>query len=338
MTNGNRPIPLSSELARAAFAEHGTYAAAAKALGSHESSVRRACKRGKPALVADTIETESETIEELLDSRSKQFTAKQRLADLGYERTVRVPLAGPIGILHLGDPHLDDDGCDLPLLRRHVELVNATDGLYGATVGDMTNNWVGRLGRLYAHQGTTTKDAWRLAEWLVTSMDWLYLVRGNHDAWSGDGDPLDWITRHRVPVDAAHDARIKLVWPDQSEARIWARHDFPGRSQWAKSHGQAKAAVIGGYPADLLISGHRHQWESRTTERAGGSVFHAVQVGSYKRQDEYAAQLGFPETHHGAAVLTIIDPSKHGPGRVQVEWDIESGAEYLKWLRTKSRK
>lgn len=337
MTLDNRTV-LSPEVAKAAFAEHGTYTKAAKVLGVHEASVRRACKRASAELVAAELPTDADTLEELLDARSKAFTSKQRLHDLRYERVVFIPIEGPIGILHLGDPHIDDDGCDLPLLRRHVELVSETEGLYGATVGDMTNNWVGRLGRLYAHQRTTAKDAWRLAEWLVDSMSWLYIVRGNHDAWSGDGDPLDWITRNRVPVDAAHDARIKLVWADGSEARIWARHDFPGRSQWAKSHGQAKAAVIGGYPADVLISGHRHQWEHRTTERAGGSVFHAVQVGSYKRQDEYAAQLGFPETHHGAAVLTIIDPSKHGPGRVRVEWDIESGVEFLKWLRAQNRK
>ena len=324
-----------AEIKAAVSKAGGNAREAGAALGLHERSVRRRLRNMKAPLVADKLPEEGLSVEALLDQRCKAFTMKNKAAEAAYERTVRVPLTGPIGILHLGDPHLDDDGCDLPLLRRHVELVQKTEGLYGATVGDMLNNWVGRLGRLYAHQGTTAKQGWQLTEWLVQSMDWLYLVRGNHDAWSGDGDPLDWITRGHVPVDAAYDARIRLVWPNGEDARIWARHDFPGRSQWAKSHGQAKAAVLGGYPADLLISGHRHCWESRMAERAEGSVYQAVQVGSYKRHDSYSAQLGFPDTKHGAAVLTIIDPSNKGPGRVRVEWDIEAGVEYLNWLRAR---
>jgi hypothetical protein len=34
-------------------------------------------------------------------------------------------------------------------------------------VGDTTNNWTGRLARLYADQSTSAAQAWRIAEWLV---------------------------------------------------------------------------------------------------------------------------------------------------------------------------
>lgn len=290
----------------------------------------------KKGLLADPTPSADEPLNELIARREKDF-ARRHLAHLAsFERTIRAPDARPVGLIHHGDPHLDDDGCDLTLLQANVKMAAKTDGMYSCTVGDMQNNWVGRLGRLYAHQNTTTRDSWRLTEWFIQAQKWAYLVRGNHDAWSGDGDPLDWIVRSAgIAVDAAHDARFRIVWPGNAQVRVWARHDFPGRSMWAKSHGQARAAVMGGYPADVVISGHRHCWESRQAERGDGSVYHAIQVGSYKTHDSYAAQLGFPDTKHGAAVVTVFDPRQVGPGRVQVFWDVATGCDYLRWIRSR---
>jgi hypothetical protein len=139
-----------------------------------------------------------------------------------------VTIDGPIGIAHFGDPHVDDDGTNLPLLEAHLKIVNKTEGLFAGNVGDYTNNWIGRLARLWAQQSTSAKDAWQLCEWLIGACDWLYLIGGNHDAWSGDGDPLDWITSQAGALYEPHGARLGLELPAKRTIRINARHDFKG--------------------------------------------------------------------------------------------------------------
>ena len=53
---------------------------------------------------------------------------------------------------------------------------------------------IGRLQALYGQQSTSAKESWRLTEHFVNH-EWLYLVAGNHDVWSGDYDPLEFIMR-----------------------------------------------------------------------------------------------------------------------------------------------
>ena len=128
-------------------------------------------------------------IADLVADRKRRFELRSAHEDARKLIPVTVRSLQPIGILHFGDPHIDDDGSDISLLEEHARLVRETPGLYGATVGDITNNWIGRLAHLYSQQSTTACEAWRLAEWFIGEVrDWLYLVGGNHDAWSGAGD------------------------------------------------------------------------------------------------------------------------------------------------------
>ena len=128
-------------------------------------------------------------VEQLVEHRIKQFTKKAAHADATRAISVRIKIPGPIGILHFGDPHVDDDGTDLALLRAHSDLTHV-EGVFGANVGDTTNNWVGRLAKLYAEQSTSASQAWKLAEWFIGRTRWLYMIGGNHDGWSGAGDPI----------------------------------------------------------------------------------------------------------------------------------------------------
>ena len=49
-------------------------------------------------------------VEELLIRRKKQFQKKAVAKDARKLINVKVNMDGPIGILHFGDPHVDDDG------------------------------------------------------------------------------------------------------------------------------------------------------------------------------------------------------------------------------------
>jgi hypothetical protein len=68
-----------------------------------------------------------------------------------------------------------------------------------------------------------------------------------------------------------------------------------------------------------------------------GAISHALRVASYKIHDDYATALGLPDQNISPAVLTIIDPEKeqNDPGMINVFHDVDSGVEFLKFLREK---
>ena len=135
-------------------------------------------------------------IEDLVERRKKQYQKKAAFEEATKLIPVKVKIDGPIGVLVFGDPHVDDDGTDLEALERHARLVAETPGLFAGNIGDTTNNWTGRLARLYAEQSTSAEEASALAEWFVNlTSDWLFIIGGNHDCWTGTGDVMRWITK-----------------------------------------------------------------------------------------------------------------------------------------------
>lgn len=276
--------------------------------------------------------------EDLIQRRTEDFERKKAYEEGRKLIQVGIPITGPIGILHFGDPHLDDDGTDWTTLQKHVRLVQETEGLYCANVGDTRNNWVGRLARLYGQQSTSAKQALTLAKWFVGILEpaWLYMIGGNHDAWSGDDDPMEWIAGQHNALYEPSEARLGLQFPNGRKVIINARHDFAGSSQWNPTHGPMKAAQLG-LRDDILICGHKHQsGYSPLKDPDTGKVCHCIQVASYKVYDRYAREKGFRDQSLSPCVLTVIDPDAENPANlVQVFWDAERGAEYLSWLRGK---
>ena len=271
---------------------------------------------------------------ELLARRKAEFAR----VDAAYESRklvgVRVKLDGPIGIAHFGDPHVDDPGTNIGLLERHIDVVRRTEGMFAANVGDLQNLWVGRLARLYGEQSTSARESWTLTEWLVGSLEWLYLIAGNHDMWAGSGNPLEWMIRTQPGVIEPHGARLSLRFPNGREVRINARHDFRGHSMWNTVHGAAKAAQMG-WRDHILTCGHTHTAGYQPVKcPATGMISHAIRVASYKTHDRYASQLGLPDQNITENVVTVIDPdATHERRLVTVFLDPEEGAEFLTWKR-----
>ena len=88
-------------------------------------------------------------IDEIISHRKKQYNQKLKAKKSRKLINIKINQMGPIGILHFGDPHVDDDGTDLAEIYSLCNLVNKTDGLFGGNLGDIQNNWVGRLQALY---------------------------------------------------------------------------------------------------------------------------------------------------------------------------------------------
>jgi hypothetical protein len=244
----------------------------------------------------------------------------------------------PIGITHFGDPHVDDPGCDIRRLQSDLDIVRDTDGLYAGSVGDMQNNWVGRLAHLYSQQTVTAEESWVLVEWLITQYPWMYLIGGNHDAWSGAGDPLLWICRQANEHMHYYGARFELTFPNGRQVRINARHDFKGTSQWNTVHAASKAAMLG-FRDHILTCGHTHQSGYAiiaSPDRRERIISHCIRVASYKVYDKFAEANNLYGHYIAPNCTTIINPySTTEEGLVTAFWDLQAAADYLIYLRRK---
>ena len=283
----------------------------------------------------DELPDDGPDLDELLARRRKDYARKNTAAQARKLIPIRITCDGPIGIAHFGDPHVDDDGTNIGLLEDHVALVNQTDGLFASNVGDYRNNWIGRLARLWAQQSASGRDALVLARWLLESMDWLYLVGGNHDAWSGDDDPIAWIAEQTNALHQAHACRIELQFPNGKRVRINARHDFKGHSIYNTAHGPAKAAQMG-WRDHMLTCGHTHVSGYQVLkDPSNGLISHALRVASYKIHDRYAIEGGLPDQNIFMCPVTIIDPSRSDddPRLITTIFEPETGADFLTFLR-----
>lgn len=326
---------------------NGNQVQAAKYLGLERETFRSRMKVAKAKMAEGTLRSEkpfecpvlpdgSPDADELIARRKRDFDRTRIAKSARKLIPIKVKTDGPIGIVHFGDPHVDDDGTDIGLLQDHVRIVNKTEGLFGANLGDLQNNWIGRLARLYAEQSTSHSDAWVLTEWLVKSVQWLYLVAGNHDCWSGVGDPLKWIARQSNNPLEYHGCRLNLVFPNDRAVRINARHDFAGHSMWNPAHGPMKA-VQGGWRDHILTCGHKHVSfvGGPLKDPASGLLSWAIRCAGYKTYDRYAEERGLPDQNAFPACTTIIDPqyADDDPRLITVICDVAEAADYLKFKR-----
>jgi len=279
-------------------------------------------------------------VTELIERRKAAFARKDEAVQARKLIPVKVRSSEPIGVTLLGDPHVDDDGTDLGQLERDIRVIQKTDGLFAACIGDIQNNWVGRLAKLYGEQETTASQAWQLVEWFVEELSghWLFMVQGNHDHWSGSGDPLRWIQRQAgVSLTGDHTVRVALRFGNGVEVRVAARHDWPGNSMWNPSHGQLRAAALTHHD-HIIVSGHKHTGGYQMLRiPSTGMLAHLLQLGSYKIHDAYADALGLPSRLIAPSATAIIDPTASELGQVRIEHDIEAAADYLTWLRKRRR-
>ena len=139
---------------------------------------------------------------------------------------------------------------------------------------DHTDNWIGRLQAEYAKSEASAKQGFQFAEWFIKKIKPLVIIRGNHDAWSGQGDPLEYIHQAGSMYEQWK-ALVELQWPNGRKAVLDIAHDHVGTSQFHPLHGQVRQARFkrSSINADLFIAGHRHTWGLMTTEIQGRVVW-----------------------------------------------------------------
>lgn len=311
---------------------HGNLREAEAATGIPKSTLHDRMKRWKSSQydIPDRPEPDL-PIEEIVEHLHSRF--KKRKENKQSKKWININMQSdkPIGLLWLGDPHIDDNHCDWDALKAHLSIIKENHNVFGCSLGDYQNNWVGRLSRLYSEQDTSHKTAWRLVEWLIQEMNPMILIGGNHDMWSGAGDPLKWMMRgHGVIED--WEARIQINFPNGKHCRIHAAHDMPGHSQWNALHAQTKMARFKGN-ADLYISGHRHNWALAQIENVEAErPIWLARARGYKYHDTYAFVKGFEQQSFGQSIMQVIDPTADNPmSFTQCFADPADGADYLRF-------
>lgn len=285
--------------------------------------------------VPNLLNNPDEPIEELVNRLTTHFKRTKLHQEEKRWRQIDVHTDEPIGLAWLGDPHIDDPHCDWVTLRRDLNIIKTTKGLRGCSLGDQTNNWVGRLSRLYENHTVTKQDSWRLVEWLIREMNPLLLIAGNHDMWSGNSDPVKWMMR-KHQIYETWQARLELNFPNGKKVKIIASHDFPGHSMWNNLHGQMKAAKFLS-TAHLYIAGHKHNWALQQMELPENDMcVWLARARGYKFYDEHAMRYGFEEQQYGHSICTIINPQATNKTDLMICFaNLEEGADYLTWKRNK---
>lgn len=292
----------------------------------------------EPQFEAAETPSELPSYEELVATRLKS-TKRKLVAGKARELIdLKVHVRGPYGIALIGDPHIDNPGCNLQLLLDHTDLIARTPGLFAICVGDLQDNWIGRLARLWSGQGISAAESQVLVDGWLRSFQHklLALVLGNHDCWAAGMsglNPTDWI-KAMGTVQDAHGVRLRVTTDGGDVRTINARHDFPGRSQYNAAHGPNKSLLFG-CRDDVAVAGHTHEFgfgvrlnpETRTP-------MHAVRLGSYKHSDEYASQLGLMDNNVTECAVLMVDPAEPDPRhRTWIETNPFRAARVLTQMR-----
>ena len=92
-------------------------------------------------------------VEELIEHRKNRFNKQREALQAREWMRFDMNFDGPYALAFVGDPHMDDNGCNWPLLDHHIDIIRNSEGMFGICLGDYTNNWSGYLSqKIHPHQ------------------------------------------------------------------------------------------------------------------------------------------------------------------------------------------
>lgn len=306
-----------------------------------ESGIRGMMKRWEDDDSDFELETPVQTeidIDALISRRIEQFAIKKQIREREQILPVRVKLDGPIGLGFMGDPHIDDDGTDIQQLFEHVDLFGKhNEGLFACNLGDVSNNWIGKLSHLWSEQSTSAAESRALVNEFLGRTNWLFYIHGNHDCWGGGNNLLTQILAQNAAITKEHRVRVGLRLPNGRNVKIHAAHGFRGKSMWSEVYGAARVAQLDGDHHDIYAGGHIHtSGYAHGMRPSSGRMWHAIQVASYKKFDRYADELGLDSKDLYNCPVALIDPeAKSDINFIRWEFDPFEGAERLRWMRSR---
>tara|TARA_R110000751_G_scaffold64835_1_gene132958 strand:+ start:465 stop:1583 length:1119 start_codon:yes stop_codon:yes gene_type:complete len=289
----------------------------------------------KPIFDLPVFPDEDIDVGAILDHLSRRFEKKLENEDAKTWFDVNVRIDGPVGLAVVGDPHLGTH-CNIPLLRRDIDIMANTEGMMAVNIGDTADNW-GRMIYLYAEDDISKPTERKLARWFLrdAGVPWVVWLHGNHDTMHGEFSTfLKTVNVAQIPM-IDWRAKFKLKFPSGGEVKIDAAHNHKGTSIYNRLHGQKRAALFD-EDADIYVAGHHHTWGLTHEELDDGRVVWQARARGYKWIDEYATRHNFHRDEHGSTILFVIDPGEgNAVKRITAFADLEEGADFLTWKRSR---
>lgn len=328
MDNKENPRPLTCECGGSKFTSRG---------GGRWECASCGTTSKKKFVWVDQPKESYRDLDELLEDRIKEEKRTFEADKVNKDLNVNFHHSEPIAIIAFGDPHLDDKGTMMSRVIEDLEYVKKNENVYGVCVGDITNNWVGRLQVKFGEQSTGIAESWMLIEWFCEEIPWLAMVLGNHDKWNDGLSLLKKLTKGKMVQ--ADECSFKLVFSNKQEITVNARHKWRGNSQWNPAHGISKHAQFGN-DYDIILGGHTHV--SAYAQVLGArkrQLSHCIQLASYKALDSYARTEGFKEHNISPSMCLVIDPNaKREEDKVTCTYSIAKGLALHKAILEDYRK
>lgn len=267
-------------------------------------------------------------VEAIREEAARRYRDKARRAHQKAHQRITFP-HGPVCIVFGGDQHIGNAGTDVDRMFSEQEMIRNVPGSYFWQMGDLVDQFI--LGRLIAENwkpSLPVAEQWWLAEEYMNGFaDRLLAVNaGNHDAWAQKASGVDRmrdITPNGVLYDA--DTIRATVEVGEHKYRIWTRHKWRGSSMYNMTHGQERGVRFDSPNFDVYVGAHKHTGAVARELIHAGERKIAIQVGTYKVQDDYALAEGFP-AHDASTVCCLI---LHGDGSFHAMSDLKAALNFM---------
>jgi hypothetical protein len=249
------------------------------------------------------------------------------------QRVARATIQGnlPVGIAHFGDQHTGSWSQEAQRMLEDYKLLADTPGLYANFLGDEIDNFIFNFAKWSSVM--TPDHQLRITKWLCSSIKEkvVSFVLGNHLHWTKKTADID-IAQQLSWLSSAfylgHRGDLHLTVGTETY-HFHLAHRAQGGSALNKSNsGRRTADTIGG--ADVIVEAHLHDpWLHLEYKAHRRQIW--TRVGTYKRDDDYADELGFARAQWDMPMVIAL-PDRH---KLIPFLDFRDGIDTLEFLRSK---
>jgi hypothetical protein len=308
--------------------------------GFPQSSISETVKmlrnEGAVTVTGQTPDDLSEDPMESIEALLKRQERAERLASLKKDQVVAIDSEKPVGVTLFSDIHWGATGLDVKALVADTKMVRDAEGMYAFCLGDLTDNWIGKLAGIAGEQSISIPQEKAAAEWWLEQLSGKMpvVVAGNHDNRTITQSHIDYVhemLRGSQLLYGKDEVRFTLNVGDG----VWkwkCRHLFKGNSQWNETHAAEKDGKMRDI-WDFAASGHYHKPTIIRPfyNEMRDKLCYACNIGTYKGEDDYATMLGY--RHHKTEYTATIIYFPDGRAHIAQGATLEESCRYLKYLR-----
>lgn len=300
-------------------------------------AAREAAARAPVTVKERPSDEEYEAFFQLLEAAD---AAKGALSPTQESTEFTAPEPGmPVAFAYTGDWHCGAGGVRYDLLRRDLEVIRETDGLYAVGMGDWlegVNVTTKAASALYSglFNDGGFQEVYVVTRAKVLRGKWVAILSGNHDEWIYRAAGITRMDQFAAELDAPHFSQgggTVFVNVGGQRYTVGVRHNAQGNSQLNTTNAQRRA--FDSWPewdnCHAIVLAHLHFNDLHIQPRRGRRCVY-LRSGTYKTVDGYARDHGYvPEW---GVPLTIFLPDEERVIAFRGD-DFLEGVRYFRWLR-----